>query len=546
MANGDAVRAGNGSIHHVTNGKTNGFHYHKNGHTTNGKNGDSKKIPDWQDNFWESFEETPIIAAIYTYFCFGLLVVFGHIRDFLRNIGLEKVKSCTEPKLPGFVPLYQSWESFYTRNIYRRIRDCWNRPVASGAGAELDVVERVSTDSGWNFTNTGKTIRVMNLGSYNYLGFSQNNGPCADAAEESTRKYGMSFCSSPQQLGYSELHKELDELVAQFLGMEAAFTMPMGFATNSMNMPCLVGKGSLILSDSLNHASLVLGSRLSGATIRTYKHNNMRDLEDKLRTAVIEGQPRTRRPWKKILIVVEGVYSMEGSIIRLPDVVRLKKKYKAYIYLDEAHSVGALGPNGKGVVDYFGLDPRDIDVMMGTFTKSFGAAGGYIGGSKSLVRHLRVNSHAAIYSTSMSPCVLQQTISSMKIIMGLDNTLLGKRKIQQLKWNTRYFRHRLHKMGFIIYGNKDSPVVPMLMFMPTKVAAFARMCLDRGLGVVVVGFPATPIIECRARFCVSAAHTKEQLDKALAIINEMGDMLGLKYSTMKVPTYDETDIQLIE
>ncbi|XP_060068388.1 serine palmitoyltransferase 2-like [Ylistrum balloti] len=546
MASDDAVRAGNGSIHHVKNGKTNGFHHHKNGHKSNGKNGDAKKMADWQDDFWESFEETPIIAAIYTYFCFGLLVVFGHIRDFLRNIGLEKIKSCTEPKLPGFVPLYQSWESFYTRNIYRRIRDCWNRPVASGAGAELDVVERVSNDNGWNFTNTGKTIRVMNLGSYNYLGFSQNYGPCADAAEESTRKYGMSFCSSPQQLGYSELHKELDELVAKFVGVEAAFTLPMGFATNSMNMPCLVGKGSLILSDSLNHASLVLGSRLSGATIRTFKHNNMNDLEDKLRTAVIEGQPRTRRPWKKILIVVEGVYSMEGSIIRLPDVIRLKKKYKAYIYLDEAHSIGALGPNGKGVVDYFGLDPRDIDIMMGTFTKSFGAAGGYIGGSKKLVQHLRVNSHAAIYSTSMSPCVTQQVISSMKIVMGLDNTLEGKRKIQQLKWNTRYFRHRLHKMGFIIYGNKDSPVVPLLMFMPTKVAAFARMCLDRGLGVVVVGFPATPIIECRARFCVSAAHTKEQLDKALAIINEMGDLLGLKYSTMPVPPHDETDIQLVE
>ncbi|XP_033734047.1 serine palmitoyltransferase 2-like [Pecten maximus] len=546
MASDDAVRSGNGSIHHVKNGKTNGFHRHKNGHNTNGKNGDSKKKPDWQDDFWESFEETPIIAAIYTYFCFGLLVVFGHIRDFLRNIGIEKVKSCTEPKLPGFVPLYQSWESFYTRNIYRRIRDCWNRPVTSGAGAELDVVERVSNDNGWNFTNTGKTHRVMNLGSYNYLGFSQNYGPCADAAEESTKKFGMSFCSSPQHLGYSKLHKELDELVAEFVGVEAAFTLPMGFATNSMNMPCLVSKGSLILSDSLNHASLVLGSRLTGATIRTFKHNNMTDLEDKLRTAVIEGQPRTHRPWKKILIVVEGVYSMEGSIIRLPDVIRLKKKYKAYIYLDEAHSIGALGPNGKGVVDYFGLDPRDIDVMMGTFTKSFGAAGGYIGGSKKLVQHLRVNSHAALYSVSMSPCVTQQVISSMRIVMGLDNTLEGKRKIQQLKWNTRYFRHRLHKLGFIVYGNKDSPVVPLLMFMPTKVAAFARMTLDRGLGVVVVGFPATPISECRARFCVSAAHTKEQLDKALAIIDELGELLGLKYSTMAVPSHDETDIQLIE
>ncbi|KAK3093231.1 hypothetical protein FSP39_013017 [Pinctada imbricata] len=204
---------------------------------------------------------------------------------------------------------------------------------------------------------------------------------------------------------------------------------------------------------------------------------------------------------------------MEGSIVRLPEVVALKKKYKAYLYLDEAHSVGAMGPHGKGAVDYFGLNPADIDIMMGTFTKSFGAAGGYIGGTKSLINHLRLNSHSSIYSSTMAPCVVQQIISSMKIMLGKDGTLEGKRRIQQLKWNTRYFRRRLQEMGFIVYGNKDSPVVPLLMFMPSKIASFCRMCLERGVGVVVVGFPATPMTKCRARFCMSASHTKDMIDK---------------------------------
>ncbi|KAK3092967.1 hypothetical protein FSP39_009476 [Pinctada imbricata] len=533
----------NGVRHEYSNGKTNGTLARANGHHKNGKHALKEN---WRDNFIETFEQTPLFVAVLTYLGYAILVVIGHIRDFLRTIGIEKIKSCTEPKSPGFVPLYQSWESFYTRNLYRRIRDCWNRPIASVAAAEMDVLQRATDDHGWNFSLTGEKKHVMNFGSYNYLGFSQNTGPCADAVEKAVEKFGVSSCGSRQELGYTDLHRELDDLVAEYLGVEDAITVPMGFATNSMNMPALVGHGSLILSDELNHASLILGSRLSGATIRTYKHNNMKDLEKKLCDAVVHGRPRTHRPWKKILIVVEGVYSMEGSIACLPDVIRLKKKYKAYVYLDEAHSIGAMGPHGKGVVDYFGLDPREIDIMMGTFTKSFGAAGGYIGGKKSIINHLRISSHAAIYSSTMPFCVIQQVLSSMKIMMGKDGTDEGRKRIQQLKWNTRYFRRRLYDMGFILYGNVDAPLVPMLIYVPARVIAFSRLCLERGLGTVVVGFPATPIIESRARFCLSAAHTKEMLDKALSIIDEVGTILHLKYSRQPPPVFSEKDIELIQ
>ncbi|CAF5091236.1 unnamed protein product, partial [Rotaria magnacalcarata] len=177
-------------------------------------------------------------------------------------------------------------------------------------------------------------------------------------------------------------HVELEKLLADFLHVESSIAFGMGFATNSLNLPVLASKGDLILSDEMNHASLILGIRLSGASYRTYAHNDMKNLEEKLREAIVHGQPRTNRPWKKIILVVEGIYSMEGSICRLPEIIELKKKYKAYLYMDEAHSIGAIGKNGRGIVDYFGADVKDVDILMGTFTKSFGSAGGYIAGSK--------------------------------------------------------------------------------------------------------------------------------------------------------------------
>ncbi|CAM4647844.1 unnamed protein product [Leuciscus chuanchicus] len=484
--------------------------------------------------FIESFEETPMLVAVLTYMGYGILTIFGYLRDFMREWKIEKCHIARErEEQKDFVPLYQDFENFYTRNLYMRIRDSWNRPICGVPGAKFDLVERSSNDYNWTFEYTGRVVKnVINLGSYNYLGFAENTGSCATAAGDVTVKFGVGVASTRQEMGNLDRHEELEKLVASFLGVESAMAFAMGFATNSMNIPAIAGKGCLILSDELNHASLVLGARLSGSTIRVFKHNNMQSLEKLLRDAIVHGQPRTHRPWKKILILVEGIYSMEGSIIRLPEVIALKKKYKAYLYLDEAHSIGALGPSGRGVVEYFGLDPKDVDIMMGTFTKSFGASGGYIGGRKDLIDYLRAHSHSAIYATSMSPPVLEQIITSMKCIMGEDGMTIGRSRIQRLAENTVYFRRRLREMGFIIYGNNDSPVVPMMLYMPAKIGAFGREMLKRNIGVVVVGFPATPIIESRARFCISAAHSKEMLDRVtthfLATVNTSNNFVYFK------------------
>ena len=416
----------------------------------------------------DSFEETPMVHAFFTYLSYSLMNLFGYLRDLLRKLGIEKKKSALDNCPKDFVPLYSGYESFYTRNLYMRIRDCLNRPICSVPGAEIELVERKSDDYNWSYYYPGGKTKALNLGSYNYLGFAENNGPSSKAAIQSIHDYGVATCSSRQELGTLRCHKHLETLMARFLGVEAAITCGMGFATNVLNIPALMGKNCLIMSDELNHTSIILGARLSGATIQVFKHNDPKDLEAKLKKAIIEGHPATKRPWKKILIIVEGVYSMEGSIAKLPEIVAIKKKYKAYLYVDEAHSIGALGATGRGVVEHTGCDPKDIDILMGTYSKSFGAAGGYIAGSHKLISYLKQASHAATYSSSMSPAVCWQIIKTLEIIMGLDGTNEGVKRIKQLCENTRYFRDKLKKMGFIIYGSPSSPVVPTLIYLPAK------------------------------------------------------------------------------
>ncbi|XP_078052716.1 serine palmitoyltransferase long chain base subunit [Augochlora pura] len=473
----------------------------------------------------DSFERVPFITAALTHLGFYILMFLGFINQLFFTPKVAK-----EYNREGYVPLYENFERFYLRYVYRRVRDCWNRPICSVPGATVTLKDRVTPDYGWSFQFTGTTTKCINLGSYNYLGFAESTGKCADESIETLKKFGCASGSARLELGNMPIHEELEKLTARFLGVEDAIVFGMGFATNALNLPSLLTKGCLVLSDEKNHASLILGLRLSGATIRVFNHNNVKHLETQLRSAIVFGQPGSGKPWKKIVIVVEGVYSMEGSIVHLPEILELKKKYKAYIYLDEAHSTGALGKHGRGVCDYYGIDSREVDILMGTFTKSFGSAGGYIAGTRTLINHLRIYSHAHAYATAMSPPVAQQIITSMKIIAGENGTNDGQKRTKQLARNTRYFRRRLNQIGVIIYGNEDSPVVPMLVYLFSKIGAVVRTLTMYNIAAVGVGFPATPLMEGRIRFCLSAAHTKQQLDYVLSHIESLADSLGLRYS----------------
>ncbi|KAG8078973.1 hypothetical protein GUJ93_ZPchr0007g4597 [Zizania palustris] len=318
-------------------------------------------------------------------------------------------------------------------------------------------------------------------------------------------------------------------MVARFVGKPAAILFGMGYATNSAIIPALIGKGGLIISDAFNHNSIVNGARGSGASIQVFQHNNPKHLEDVLREQIAAGQPRINRPWKKIIVIVEGIYSMEGELCKLPEIIAVCKKYKVYTYVDEAHSIGAVGKTGRGVCELLGVDPADVDIMMGTFTKSFGSYGGYIAASKEIICHLKHTCPAHIYATSMSPPAVQQVISAIKVILGEDGSNRGAKKLAQIRENSNFFRSELQKMGFEVLGDNDSPVMPIMLYNPAKIPAFSRECLRQHVAVVVVAFPATPLLLCRARICISASHSREDLVKGLEVIGKVGDLVGIKY-----------------
>ena len=230
--------------------------------------------------------------------------------------------------MQGYAALNSDFDSFYTRRLKKRLDDCFARPVTGVPGRTIVCYDRESHDKNDSFQLTGTTTRALNVSSYNYLGFASSTGGCADAAEAAIRKYGVSGAGSRHDASTLDLHQQTEKLVARFVGTESAMVVSMGFATNSTTLPALVDKGCLVISDEFNHASIRFGVRLSGASVRWFKHNDMKALETMLRECISQGQPRTHRPWKKILVVVEGLYSMEGSLVNLPALIALKRKYK--------------------------------------------------------------------------------------------------------------------------------------------------------------------------------------------------------------------------
>ena len=412
------------------------------------------------------------------------------------------------PRAPpsGYTTAYDKKTEFFVRHIFGPVSDCFSRPVLSPAAGVIDVFDVCSST----------LIKdCINLGSYNYLGFGGPNVRCVNQdVTRSIETYGPAMASPQAYSGQSCVHTELEAEIAEFLGKEACVLFGMGYGTNAFSICTFATERTLIISDSLNHASLIVGCRISRARIKPFKHNDVQALEAIIRDALSNSYAQP----DNILIVVEGIYSMEGDILNLPDIVRIKKRYGAYLYVDEAHSICAIGPSGRGVCEYWGIDTRDVDILMGTFSKSFAAAGGYIASSRAIINAIRCNSPSVLYETSMAIGCARQILSSLRIISGKVSAPDGANRIRSILRNTHHFRDRLEREGFCVLGDYDSPVVPMMVYETQKMAQFSRECLRQGVAVVMVGAPATPIILCRVRFCMSSVHTLDQLDKALDII----------------------------
>jgi serine palmitoyltransferase len=484
----------------------------------------SKHVIDWDEVLEEERQKPPIFTTVMTLFSYVILMVLGHMRETYRKFFPKK-----KGAKPGYAALVRDYDDFYQRRLYTRIRDCWNRPIDSRPSRVIGVMERTTKDFNQNFTLTGRILPCINLGSYNYLGFAEDTPHVTSNVLASIDQFGIAACSPAVELGQSVVVSELEGAIAKFVGKEDAIVCGMGFATNFAGLPALFCKDTLVFSDSLNHASLVAGVRMSGCRVKVFPHNDFRALEKMITNEIISGQPRTHKRYKRIVLLVEGIYSMEGQIVNLAALIAIKKRFKLMIYVDEAHSIGAIGEGGHGICQYCNVDPAEIDVLMGTFTKSFGSIGGYIASDKTVIDYIRGTASISTFCEGMSAVIAQQALSSIRVIEGRDGSDLGKRRIDQLAENSRFFRQGLIKLGLMVYGADTSPVIPVMLYNPGKMPAFSRMCLERGLAVVVVGYPATSLIESRVRFCISANHTREDLQQSLDVIDEIADEFFLRY-----------------
>lgn len=351
---------------------------------------------------------------------------------------------------------------------------------------------------------------VINLSSNNYLGFA--NHPRLKAASiEAVEKYGVGSGAVRTIIGNMDIHEELESVLAKFKKEEAAFVYQSGFNCNAGTIQAVAEKGDIIISDELNHASIIDGSRLSRADKAIYRHSDMNHLEEVLKDA--------RKNYRNILLITDGVFSMDGDIAKLPEIVDLAEKYEAMTYVDDAHGSGVLGESGRGTVDHFGLHGR-VDFTIGTLSKAIGVVGGYVAGSETMYEWLSHRARPALFSTSLPPAAIAAIKEAIKMLS--ESTEYTDR----LWENARYFKEKMGELGFNI-GNSQTPITPVIIGDEARSMEFSRKLLENGVFVSAIVFPTVPKGTGRVRCMVTAEHTKEQLDKAVEVFKKVGEEMKI-------------------
>jgi 8-amino-7-oxononanoate synthase len=339
--------------------------------------------------------------------------------------------------------------------------------------------------------------KVLMFGSNSYLGLT-NHPKVIEAAIEATKKYGTGCAGSRFLNGTLDLHLELEKELAEFVGKEDAIIYSTGFQVNLGVVSCVTGREDYVICDELDHASIVEGRRLSFSQTLKYKHNDMASLEKELQKC---------KPDKIKLIVVDGVFSMEGDVANLPEIVRLAKQYNANIMVDEAHGLGVMGDHGRGVCNHFGLT-KDVDLIMGTFSKSLAAIGGFIAGDASIINYLRHNSRPYIFSASNTPAATAAAQAALHIMKS------EPERIAHLWDITNYSLERFRELGFEI-GHTSTPIIPLYVRDMEKTFMVTKMLFEEGVFVNPVIPPACSPEDTLIRFSLMATHTKEQIDIAV-------------------------------
>lgn len=352
--------------------------------------------------------------------------------------------------------------------------------------------------------------KVINLSSNNYLGFA-THPRMKKAAIAAIEKYGVGSGAVRTIVGNMDIHEELEKKLAAFKREEAVMLFQSGFNCNAGVIQAVTGAGDLILSDELNHASIIDGSRLSKADRAVYKHSDMADLERVL--------TEKRANYKNVLIITDGVFSMDGDIAKLPEIVEIAEKFECMTYVDDAHGSGVLGEGGRGTVDHFHLHGR-IDFTIGTLSKALGVIGGYVAGSNTMKEWLSHRGRPILFSTSLPPAVVGALNEAVDILT--ESTEYTDR----LWENAKYFKAKMKDLGYNI-GNSGTPITPVIIGEESKAMLFSRTLLENGVFVSPIVFPTVAKGTGRVRVMVTAAHTTEQLDRAVEAFAKVGREMGI-------------------
>lgn len=383
----------------------------------------------------------------------------------------------------------------------------FDAPQKYQAAGVYPYFRAIESDQDTVVTINGKP--VLMFGSNSYLGLT-NHPRIKEAAIKAVEKYGTGCAGSRFLNGTLDIHLELEDRLAKLVHKEQALVYATGFSVNSGVIPCLAGKDDFLLYDELDHASIIEGRRLSFANQLKYKHNDMESLERQLKRC---------EPDKVKLIVADGVFSMEGDIAKLPEMVDLAKKYNASIMIDEAHSLGVFGQTSAGICEHYGLID-DIDVIMGTFSKSLATIGGFVAADKNIINFLKHNSRTLIFSASITPA------STGCVLAALDVMAEETWRKDQLWANTHRALDGFRKAGFDI-GKTETPIIPLFVRDNAKTFLLTRKLMDDGIFVNPVVSPAVPPEDTLIRFSLMATHTFEQIDEAIEKITRHARLLGI-------------------
>ncbi|WP_206166510.1 glycine C-acetyltransferase [Mammaliicoccus sciuri] len=394
--------------------------------------------------------------------------------------------------------MVQTLDSFLQTNL--------NELKDNGLYNEIDVVEGAN---GAEITIGGKNY--INLSSNNYLGLATDED-LKKAAKDAIDSHGLGAGAVRTINGTLDLHRELEETLAQFKGTESAIAYQSGFNCNMAAISAVMNKNDAILSDELNHASIIDGCRLSKAKIIRVNHSDMDDLRAKAKEAVESGQ------YNKVMYITDGVFSMDGDVAKLPEIVEIAEEFGLITYVDDAHGSGVMG-KGAGTVKHFGLQDK-IDFQIGTLSKAIGVVGGYVAGTKDLIDWLKVASRPFLFSTSLAPGDTKAITESVK-------KLMASTELHDKLWdNANYLKEGLKAKGFDI-GHSETPITPVIIGEEKKAQTFSKRLMDEGVYAKAIVFPTVPRGTGRVRNMPTAAHTKEQLDQAIDIYEKIGKELGL-------------------